>query len=62
VRGVAARLEARLTGGALHTIGPEAAVLAQASLRALVPVLDALRRTIELVCPARTSLPDKDAA
>ena len=62
VRLVAARLEARLTGGVLLTLGPEAAVLAQDSLRALVPMLDALRRTIESTCPPRLSLPDKDAA
>jgi ParB-like chromosome segregation protein Spo0J len=62
VRLVAARLGARLTGGSLYTIGPEAAALAQESLVALVPVLDALRRTIHLVCTSRPSLPDKDAA
>jgi ParB-like chromosome segregation protein Spo0J len=62
VRLVAARLEARLTGGSLHTIGPEAAVHAQESLVALVPVLDALRRTIHLVCASRASTPDKDVA
>jgi ParB-like chromosome segregation protein Spo0J len=61
VRGVAARLEARLRGGALQTIGPEAAVLAEQSLLALTPVLEALRRTIEIACPRRTSLP-QDAA
>lgn len=62
MRGVVARLEARLTGGALRTIGPEAAVLAAESLLALSPVLDALRRTIEIVCAPRTSQPDEDAA
>jgi ParB-like chromosome segregation protein Spo0J len=62
LRLVAARLEARLTGGSLYTIGPEAAVLVQESLVALVPVLDALRRTIHLTCAARTSTPDQDAA
>ena len=62
VRLVAARLEARLTGGSLYTIGPEAAVLAQESLVALVPVLDALRRTIHIVCAPRASTPDQDTA
>jgi hypothetical protein len=42
----------RAASGALHTIGPEAAVLAQQSLRALVPVLEALRHAIELTAPA----------
>lgn len=62
VRLIAARLEARLAGGSLYTIGPEAAVLAQESLVALVPVLDALRRTIHTVCAPRASTPDQDAA
>jgi ParB-like chromosome segregation protein Spo0J len=62
VRLVAARLEARLSGGTLHTIGPEAAALAQDSLVALVPVLDALGRTIQLVCGDSAALKDKDAA
>jgi ParB-like chromosome segregation protein Spo0J len=62
VRLVAARLEARLTGGSLHTIGPEAAAIAEQSLLALVPVLDALQRTLHTVCAPRTSIPDKDAA
>ena len=62
VRLVAARLEARLTGGSLLAIGPEAAVLVQESLVALVPVLDALRRTIHIVCAPRASTPDQDAA
>lgn len=62
VRTIAARLEARVSGGALLTIGPEAAALAEESLRALVPVLEALKHTIEIACPTRTSLPDKDAA
>jgi len=62
VRQVAARLEARLTGGSLHTIGPEAAVHAEESLVALVPVLDALRRTIDLVCASKASTPGKDVA
>jgi ParB/RepB/Spo0J family partition protein len=59
---VAARLEARLSGGALATIGPEAAAIAEQSLVALVPVLDALRCTIHIVCAQRTSTPDEDAA
>jgi hypothetical protein len=62
VRLVAARLEARLTGGALHTIGPEAAALAQESLLALVPVLEALRGTIHAACPSRASALAQDAA
>jgi ParB/RepB/Spo0J family partition protein len=62
VRLVAARLEARLTGGSLHTIGAEAAAIAEQSLVSLVPVLDALRRTLHTVCAPRTSLPDEDAA
>jgi len=59
---VAARLEARLTGGSLYTIGPEAAVHAWESLVALVPVLDALRRTLHLVCSPKAATPDKGAA
>jgi hypothetical protein len=59
---VAARLEARLSGGSLHTIGVEAAVLAQQSLTALVPVLGALGRTITLVCGEGPASPEKDAA
>jgi hypothetical protein len=62
LRLVAARLEARLSGGALTSIGMEAALLAKESLLALVPVLDALQRTIPRVCDAGTSLSDKDAA
>lgn len=62
VRSAVARLETRLVGGALHTIGPEAAVLAEESLRALVPVLEALLRTIETTCPPKTARLDKDAA
>lgn len=62
VRLVAARLEARLAGGSLRSIGPEAAAIAEDSLRGLVPVLDALRRGIDIACAPRTSMPDKDAA
>ncbi|XXY44856.1 ParB N-terminal domain-containing protein [Sorangium sp. So ce269] len=62
LRLVAARLQARLSGGTLHTIGPEAAALAQDSLVALVPVLDALGRTIQLVCGDSAASHDKDAA
>jgi ParB-like chromosome segregation protein Spo0J len=62
LRLVAARLAARLAGGSLHSIGPEAAVLAQDSLLALVPVLDALKLTLHLVCGDKAALPDKDAA
>ena len=62
VRLVAARLEARLTGGALYTIGPEAAALAQESLLALVPVLEALRGTIHAACPSRAPSAAQDAA
>jgi hypothetical protein len=62
VRQVAARLEARLAGGALAAIGVDAAVLAGESLLALVPVLVALQHTIARVCDAKTSRPEKDAA
>jgi ParB-like chromosome segregation protein Spo0J len=62
LRLVAARLEARLSGGALTTIGMDAAVLAKESLVALVPVLDALRRTIALLSDLPTALSEKDAA
>jgi ParB-like chromosome segregation protein Spo0J len=62
VRQVAARLEARLSGGALATIGVDAAVLAGESLLALVPVLVALQHTITRTCDTKTSLPEKDAA
>ena len=62
LRLVAARLEARLAGGALTAIGMEAAVLAKESLVALVPVLDALRRTITLLGAPTTASPEKDAA
>jgi ParB/RepB/Spo0J family partition protein len=61
VRLVAGRLEARLAGGSLRTIGPEAAVIAEQSLISLVPVLEALRGTIHIAC-SRTSLADEDAA
>jgi ParB family transcriptional regulator, chromosome partitioning protein len=62
VRLVAARLEARLSGGTLAAIGVDAAVLAGESLLALVPVLVALQHTITRVCDAKLSLPEKDAA
>jgi ParB-like chromosome segregation protein Spo0J len=62
LRLVAARLEARLSGGALAAIGVDAAVLAKASLVALVPVLDALRQTITLLDKPTSALPEKDAA
>jgi ParB-like chromosome segregation protein Spo0J len=62
LRLVAARLEARLAGGALAALGLDAALLAKESLTALVPVLEALRRTLTLVCDPETSLPDEDAA
>jgi ParB-like chromosome segregation protein Spo0J len=62
LRLVAARLEARLSGGALHVIGAEAAVVAQQSLVALVPVLSALERTITLVCGKPATGSRKDAA
>jgi ParB/RepB/Spo0J family partition protein len=62
VRLVAARLEARLSGGSLRTIGPEAAAIAEQSLLSLVPVLEALRRTLHVVCTPRASIPDEDAA
>jgi ParB-like chromosome segregation protein Spo0J len=62
VRGAAARLEARLSGGALHVIGPEATVIAQQSLVALVPILVALGSTIAHVCGEPASGSKKDAA
>jgi ParB/RepB/Spo0J family partition protein len=62
LRRVAARLEARLSGGALAALGMDAAVLAKESLVALVPVLDALRQTITLLGKPATALPEKDAA
>jgi len=62
VRVAAARLEARLSGGTLATLGVEAAMLAGESLLALVPVLVALQHTITRTCDAKTSLPEKDAA
>jgi ParB/RepB/Spo0J family partition protein len=62
LRQVAGRLEGRLSGGSLLTIGPEAAAIAQDSLLALMPVLRALERTINLVCGDSAALPDKDAA
>jgi ParB/RepB/Spo0J family partition protein len=58
----AARLEARLAGGALASVGLDAALLAKESLTALVPVLEALLRTIPLVVEPTTTLPRKDAA
>jgi ParB/RepB/Spo0J family partition protein len=62
VRLAAARLEARLAGGSLRTIGPEAAAIAEQSLLGLVPVLDALRCTLRIACAPRASIPDEDAA
>jgi hypothetical protein len=62
LRLVAGRLEARLAGGALTAIGMDAAVLAKESLVALVPVLDALRRTITIIGAPTTASPEKDAA
>lgn len=62
LRLVAGRLQARLSGGSLLTLGPEAAAIAQDSLLSLVPVLGALVRTIPLVCGDKAALPDKDAA
>jgi hypothetical protein len=62
MRLAAARLEARLAGGALAAIGVEAAMLAGESLLALVPVLVALQHTITRTCEAKASLPEKDAA
>lgn len=62
LRELSGRLEGRLSGGSLHTIGPEAAVIAQDSLLALVPMLRALERTITLVCGDSAALPNKDAA
>jgi ParB/RepB/Spo0J family partition protein len=58
----AARLEARLAGGALASLGIEAALLAKESLVALVPVLEALQKTVSLVCDPTTTSPRKDAA
>jgi len=62
LRILAARLQARLSGGALAAMGVDAALLAAESLRALVPVLVALSFTITGVCDTKTPLPDKDAA
>jgi ParB/RepB/Spo0J family partition protein len=62
LRIVATRLEARLSGGVLFTIGPEAAAVAQESLVALAPLLSALGRTLQTVCAPTTRLPDEDAA
>jgi ParB-like chromosome segregation protein Spo0J len=62
LRLVAARLEARLQGGALAVIGMDAAGLAKESLVALVPVLDALRQTLSHACDSTPALPTKDAA
>ncbi len=62
LRLVAARLEARIVGGALTAIGMDAAVLAKESLVALVPVLDALRKTITHLDDPRLTSTEKDAA
>jgi hypothetical protein len=62
LRQVAGRLEGRLSGGSLLTIGPEASAIAQDSLLALMPVLRALERTIHIVCGDSAVLPNKDAA
>ena len=62
LRQVAGRLEGRLSGGSLLTIGPEASALAQGSLLALLPLLGALARTIHIVCGDSAVLPNKDAA
>jgi hypothetical protein len=59
---VAGRLEARLSGGTLRTLAPEAALLLEQSLTALVPVLTALGRTISLAVDAKSALSDKEAA
>lgn len=62
VRLVAARLEARLVGGVLLTIGPEAAALAKESLIALGPVLEALGHALRTTCAPTPSFADEDAA
>jgi ParB/RepB/Spo0J family partition protein len=62
VRLVAARLEARLAQGSLRAIGPEASAIAEQSLLSLVPVLDALRRTLQIACDPRATIADEDAA
>lgn len=62
LRVVAARLEARLSGGMLAAIGVDAALIAGERLMALVPVLGALAGTITRVCDTKKPLPDKDAA
>jgi ParB-like chromosome segregation protein Spo0J len=62
LRLVAGRLQARLSGGTLHTIGPEAAAITMDSFLALVPVLEALEHTIKTVCGDHVALPAKDAA
>lgn len=62
LRLVAARLEARLSGGTLRTLAPDAALLLEQSLTALLPVLGALGRTIPLALGAQSAFIDKDAA
>lgn len=59
LRLVAVRLQARLSGGALTAIGMDAAVLAKESLVALVPVLDALRQTLDRMSDRTTPLPER---
>lgn len=62
VRQTAARLQARLHGGDLAGLELEARLLTEQSLVALVPVLDALQKTIAVVCSSTCALPTKDAA
>jgi hypothetical protein len=62
LRLVAVRLGARLSGGVLATIGPEAAAVALPSLSALRPVLAALDRNLEAACASTTRPTDEEAA
>jgi hypothetical protein len=62
LRRIATRLRARLSAGDLAALGLDAAMIAEESLVALAPVLDALSQTISVVCTFKTPLPKEDAA
>jgi len=62
LRLTATRLEARLSGGVLFKLGPEAAAVAKESLVALGPVLTALGRTLQTVCAPTIPSTHEDAA
>jgi len=62
LRRIATRLQTRLSSGELAALGLDASLLAQESLVALAPVLDALCQTISTVCAFKTPLPKEDAA